>query len=96
MPRKVNIPAPSNPPQIVEVEWLDAAMSLEEGELGLSPCLTAGYYIRRDRNLVEISSDWAPDDDEYPPTAKHVIHRSNIVRFTYMAPAGRRVRSSTK
>lgn len=81
----LKLPKPLSPPQVVEVEWLDAAVYPGEGApQGMATMLTVGYYHAKERKIIRLASDYDPADKE--TRTDHIIPRVHIVRFT---PLGR-------
>ena len=93
MPRKraPRLPRPTNPPQVYEVEWLDAGVetSYDNPDISMFTMLTVGYYIRKlvgskSRRLeVHLASDKEPGKDgalEFRTI--HVIPAIHVVRMT--------------
>ena len=89
------LPAPSNPPQPVEVEWLDAAIHPDfDGQAKDSPgrvtLLTVGYYVRKTAKEITLAVDLDPETGDIRTT--NVVSRRDVVRFTPLSPEQKRGR----
>jgi hypothetical protein len=81
---RLKLPKPQKPPQIVEVEWIDAAVYTGDmPQSGMATMKTVGYFFAADRKLVWLASDYDESDHEF--RTKHVIPRVHIVRMTILA-----------
>jgi hypothetical protein len=81
----LKLPKPTNPAQVAEIEWVDAAVYTGDmPQSGMATMLTVGYYFSSDKKLVWLASDWDPLDKEF--RTKHVIPRVHVVRFTILSP----------
>ena len=80
----MRIPKPTAPPQIVEVEWLDAALIEDGKEEELATMRTCGYYHLATDELVSLAGDYDPETKEC--RTKTVIPRVHVRRFTVLRP----------
>lgn len=81
----MRLPAPKDPPQIYECEWIDAAVYLNNDETnppGMAAMRTVGYFYSKDKKIIRLSSDYDPESGEC--RTPHVIPIVHIKHLTLL------------